>query len=775
MTGPETGKVPGSMNHVDVPGRGVDRLRDDDVAAMAPSNDAGSSEIKVDLRAMWSAVYRNRYLLLVIMSLAVVAGIAVTIFTTPIYQAVASVQIDEQATRVLQNDTDVAPTMSSGDADRFLQTQLDVLRSRALADRVAQSLNLYRDERFLIAMGQEPSGGTGSATGSPVQRRRRVLSQLQANLGLELPSDSRVARITFSSPSATLSAQIANSFADNYIISNLQRKYDASAYARNFLQDKLSEAKDRLEETERASIAYARGAGLIDLGTGVGAGGDAGSSAPRSLTTSNLIQLNTALSNASTQRIAAQQRYQQALAMPVLSVPEVLGNGVIQDLVRQRATAQAEYEEERTGRQAAFPTVQRQASLIAGLTQQINALSQQVLNTLRANYTTALRQEQALRGDLGRLQGETLAEQNRSVRFNILRREVDTNRTLYDGLLQRYKEVSAAAGITANNISVVDRAETPTTPVLPRPLLNLALAILIGLALAFLLIFARETFDDSIRSADDVDTKLGVPFLGSVPKLPPDETPVAALGKPRSAFSEAHYALRSALEFATRTGLPRTMLLTSSLQAEGKSTTTYALSTSFARVGKRVLLIDGDLRNPSMHRLVGTERETGLSNLLTGQMSLSAVVQHTDVENLDFVPCGPLPPNPGELLAGGTLDAILNEATSKYDLVLIDGPPIMGLADAPMIGATVQGVIFVIEASRAHRGQAKIALRRLRAAQVNLLGVVLTKFDARQVGYGYNYGYGYAYNYSYGATEGATRRSLLDRLRRRGGGTNDQP
>ncbi len=709
-------------------------------------SDESDSELKLDLRAVWSALYRNRYLLLIVMALALGAGLAITMLTTPIYEATSSVQIEQQAARVLENDIDTAGEGGKQDADRFLQTQLDVLRSRSLADRVARSLNLYRDNQFLLAMDQDAGTGTGTVLGSQNAQRRRVVNTLLSNMSVSLPRDSRVAIINFQSPSPQVAQRIANSYAENFIIANLQRKYDSSAYARNFLQEKLAEAKQRLEDSERESIAYSRSARLIDTSAGSATNSATGGGS-RSLVTSSLVQTNDALTNAANQRLAAEQRWRLAEATPLMSLPEVQANPTIQSLVRDRSTLQAQYSEERTRRKDDHPTIRQISAQIGTLDAQIARLAGQVRGTIRDAYRVAQQQEQALRGTVQKLQGATLAEQDRSVQLNILRREVDTSRTLYDGLLQRYREVSAAAGITANNISVVDEAELPAVPILPRPMMNIALALLLGLAIAMVLIFARETFDDSIRSPEDVDQKLGVSFLGAIPLLPGNARPSEAMAEPRSSFSEAHYALRSSLQFATSTGLPRTLLCTSSLQSEGKSTTTTALARSFARIGLRVLLIDGDMRKPSQHGTLGLPNLAGLSTVLTRQRTLAEVTQPTDTPGLDFVACGPIPPNPGELLASASIDDVIDDAVSRYDLVIVDGPPVMGLADAPLLASAVEGVVFIIEASRAHRGQAKIALRRLRAAKATLLGVVLTKFDARQIGYGADYGYGYRYNY----------------------------
>ncbi len=281
-------------------------------------------------------------------------------------------------------------------------------------------------------------------------------------------------------------------------------------------------------------------------------------------------------------------------------------------------------------------------------------------------------------------------------------------------------------------------------------LLNMAIAALLGLGLGVLAALVLEALDESLATPDDVESKLGVPVLGVVPLLEKGQTTSDALADVRSGFSEAYYSLRTALQFSTPDGAPSSLLVSSARPAEGKSTTAYAVALNLARVGKRVLLVDGDLRNPSMHRVIGVENERGMSNLLSGSADLSSVVQRTRQENLFFVPCGPLPPNPAELWGGDRLRQFLDQAGESFDHVIFDGPPVLGFADSPLLAAAVEGVLFVLEARGTRRGQARGALRRIQVGRAHLLGAVLTKFNAKSTSYG---GYDYAYDYHYGAEQ----------------------
>ncbi|MGH6970912.1 MAG: polysaccharide biosynthesis tyrosine autokinase, partial [Caulobacteraceae bacterium] len=342
---------------------------------------------------------------------------------------------------------------------------------------------------------------------------------------------------------------------------------------------------------------------------------------------------------------------------------------------------------------------------------------------------------------------------------------------LYEGLLQRYKEIGIAGGVTTNNISIVDRARPPGAPSKPKPIHNMAWAAATGLAIGVMLAFMLEALDQAIRKPADVEAKLGVPALGSVPLLEKGVQPMEALADLRSPFSEAYHSIRTNLAFSTKDGAPRVLAVTSARPEEGKSTTSFALAHGFARVGMRVLLADLDLRNPSQHKLVGADNRVGASNLLTGAVRLQGAVQPTDWPNLFLLPSGPVPPSPAELLIGPRLVAFVKEASEHFDIVILDGPPVMGLADAPLIASVANGAIVTIEAGRTSRTQARAAIKRLRVGNARLFGAILTKFDARKTTYGYGYAYAYEYDYQYGRkdaeTQPAANRPILTQDRSR--------
>ena len=700
----------------------------------------------IDLVKLWAAVWRNRLIIATIVVVSLAFGVLSLFLSQPTYRATASIEINNQPIKVLGTE-ELDQAASSQETDRLLQTEIDILHSGGLAERVMDDLHLASDPRF-AAPAKKPV--------SPQVQRQRIVGKLQSGLDVSLPRNTRVVPVSFDSNDPVLAARIANSYVDNLIASNLQRHFDTSRYSKEFLQNQLELTKGRLEQSERALLDYARSVGIVDPNAGLGDTSDTGdNNSQRSLTSANLVDLNQSLATAQNNRIQAEGRWRQAQATPLMSLPDVLTNPAINQMTQKRAELQSQYEEDLQRRKPEHPAVQQEAAAIRELDRQIAALAGSIRDSIRNQYMTAQKQESQLAGAVGQLKGSTLAEQQLGIRYNILKREVTTNRELYNGLLQRYKEVSAEAGVTSNNISIVDRAEAPLLPISPRPLLNLFLATLIGLVISMIVVAALEIFHDGVRAPDEVEGRFGIPLLGHTPLLPKGETSSDHLLSPQSQMSEAYQTIRTSVELSTEHGTPQTMMVTSSRAGEGKSTTALAMARDAALGGRKVLLIDGDMRRPSLHKLLNKSRQPGLSTFLTQQVSAESVVMETDTPGLFFIPAGPKPPNPAELISGGAIKTLLNYLSESYDQIIIDTPPVLGLADAPRFASVVDATMFIIEANRSQRGAIEGALRRLASARAHIIGAVLVKFNARTADPSYSYLADY-YGYSAEDDEAAT-------------------
>ena len=699
------------------------------------------AEATVSVAALWRAGLEHAWIIGSSIAAALAIGAVATLLTQPLYTARATLQIDREAGKVTSAD-EQTPLDNFG--DEFFLTQYGLLRSRALAIRVAESQGLTADDAFIRTMNARGTGQSGKPL-TAEERRQSVIRLLKTHEGVRPERGSRLVAVTFSSPDAALSARIANAFAENFIASALDRRFESSSYARDFLESRLTQVKARLEQSERDLVAYAASQQIIQL-PAVGQPNQA--EAGPSLAAANLESFNTALAAARAERIKTEQKWRQAQAASGMGLSDILQSPTFQVISEERAKLVAEYQDKLRIFKPDYPDMAQLKARIDETDRQLALEAGAVRQSLRAQYETALANEQVLGGQVGALKSAVLDLRGRSIRYTILQREVDTNRTLYDGLLQRYKEVGVAGGVAANNISIVDRAETPVTPSEPRPLLNMALASLVGIAFGVGLAYLREALDQAIRNPADVEADL--PLLGAIPHLKATLDPRDALAETRSPMAEAYHALRSALQFSTPDGLPKTLMITSAAPGGGKTTTAFAVAQYVARLGFRVLLVDADLRNPSLRGLLGLEGGVGLSSVLTGASALSEAVQPTEFPNLFAVSAGPPAPNPAELLAGPRLAMLIAEGDAIFDMIVFDGPPIMGLADAPMIGAVVAGCLLVIEAGRTTHAHLRQSLGRMSIGGAHILGAVLTKYQARRDPDGYGYGYGYGSAHPYG-------------------------
>jgi len=709
------------------------------------------SEPSFDIREIISIVRANLLAINLIVVGTLALAVIVTLLQTPRYTADTTLQINDQSAQIFgkQDDTMQDPVVAASDTDRFLQTQVDILKSRALAERVAQKLRLVGNAKFYDAMGvPQPSG-----TLSRAELEDLTVRTIEGARDVDLPRNTRLATVSFISTQPELAAQIANTFASEFIQTNLQRRFDSSAYAREFISGQLSEARAKLESSERELNAYARQAGLIRDRDATSTGPNQGGRVGNSVTTTSLLEVNSSANQAEAARIAIEGRWRLVSGSNALSSPDVLANPAISTLLAERARDMAELEKQRANHLEDYPAVQQLKAQVGVIDAQIQSVAQSIRTSIKQQYDAALAAEDSLKGKVSELKGSSLAEQDQLVQYRLLEREADTNRTVYEGLLQRYKELNAAAGISASNISIIDPAIAPIRPSSPVILRNLLLALVVGIGSAAAFIFLRTQLDDSVKVPEDVEGKLQMALLGVIP-LTEELDLNLAMEDPKSPISEGYNSLRSALLYSTPTGLPKTLLVTSSQPSEGKSTTSLAIAKGIARLGRSVVLLDVDLRRPALHRVIptlGSDNSRGISSILTAQSTVDEAIRDTDVEHLKVITSGPIPPSPTELLSSSRMSQLIEELSARFDLVLLDSPPVLGLADSPLMAALVDSVIIVIQSDRSRRGSLKASLRRLRNMRTNILGGVLTKFDSTNMGNRYSEYYGYNY-YQYSSS-----------------------
>ena len=673
------------------------------------------------VQRLLAMLHRQRWVLVGSFLLAIALGLLVHSLLPERYVAASSVQLEQQTPQIV-DAPGLDPTPE--DTNRFLQTELDRVRSRRLAMDVANAARVMATPRILAAIGVDPDAAP--------DLERDVIPALQEGVSTELGLNTRLARIAFASGDADVSALLANTYAEALVAANLRGKRDTSDAAQEYLLEELAEAKAKLEESERGALAYARNADI----TGAAAPGDVpGASQPAQ----QLEQLTNSLAAATARRIDAQQQWQQMRGQSAMVIPEVQQNRAIQELMAQKAQFQAALAEDLERHTEEYPTVGATRAQIAQLDGEIRSTAANIKESFRQAYLSAQAQERQLEATIGGLRDEALAERERGIAYNTLEREVETDRVAYDGLLQRLREIAAAAGAPAANVTLIDRAEPPDDPVSPSLPWNLAFAGLCGLILGAGLALVRETVFDAAHSPEEVAEALGAPVIGAIPVMTRGGDIADALDNRRSPQSEAYHSAAAALRQLGEGGPPATVLLTSAQANEGKSTSAMGLAHGLATLGRKVLVVNGDLRNPSP--------DAGFAEALRGDIHPFEAIRKLRGKGFWLMDSGNPGGDPVGLLSPARVGRVLDTVADRVDIVLVDGPPILGLADAPLLAECVEAVLMVCAAGKSDPSQLDAAVSRLPDAP--RLAALVTRYDARHAGTEY----GSPAWYSYGSDQ----------------------
>ena len=724
------------------------------------------TEDRLDLRTLYRALVRRKGTILGIAALCTLAASVYTLSIEPQYQSSAMLQIDRTAQKVVGFNTEVEVEEGPLSDQLQLRTQVELLKSRTLAERVIDEMGLYKPGGMSTA--PEPATTeTASAVGSGLMDQaaavgRQAWSQLRALIApapsapeslsrgatvaqfqqavtVEPVRNSRLVQIGVRNADPELAAAIANTMAKAFIAMHIERRLESSVYARQFLEQQIRQSKAKLEESERVINEYAKKNQILNLG-------DKGSA-----TTQTFVDFSTALTQAQQERIKAETLYNQVRLNPE-SAPQAVVNEAIRAYKEQRARLEADYAKNRSVFKPDYPAMVQARAQIAELDARIKTEVNNILSSIRGQYMAAVKAEEQLKNKVAASRSEVLTVQDRSVDMNLLSRELDTNRQVYDSLLQRLREVSVTAGITTNNVSIVDQASVPLFPASPNLKVNIGLGVLLGLFLGMLVALLREQMDDSVKSVNDIEGPYRLPLLGLIPftrSAGVRREPVALLAhrEPRSTFAESYRSLRTVLQFGSADGPPQRFMVTSCGTGEGKSTTALALAINFAQLGQKVLLIDADMRKGGLHKMLKLSNERGLSSLLEADRAIAGSIRDTTVANLGVITAGPTPPDPVELLMGPRLGALLEQAQALgYTQIVVDGPPLLGLADAIVLGNQIPNIVLTVKAGGTSKDSMRDGLRRLRSAGLAPMGVVLT--HARNE---HNNDHAYAAYYGHGA------------------------
>lgn len=718
----------------------------------------------LSLTDLLNIVLKHKWTLLIVVVLACGVAAVRTFLSTPVYRSSVVLQIERAAPRVVSFNNDVQQDQDYYYDETTLKTQYELLKSRSLAERVVDELRLDQPRSATARSGvAEPNPGNDASeagearSGSsyferiaagyrkmntPTTRNAEVLSReavvggFLGSLTVDPVRNSRLVKLHVDNADPALAARIANATVQAYIAIGMERRMEATSYAKTFLEDQIRQIKARLEESERKLNQYAQGKQILTLDE------------KTSVINQTYTDYAAALSRAEQERIKVEAQYAEIKRNPN-NVPAVVENKSIQSYKEQRARLQIEYQQNLGIFKPDFPKMLQINRQIAEIETQIQKEVAATAAAVLSQLESAQKHEALISDKLAQTRKQVLSTQDSSIDLNLLKREVDTNRQLYDSILQRLKQLGVSRDVVTNNISVVDSAEPSLFPHQPNLQKNLVLGLGAGLLLGLCLVFVLEFIDDSVKLPDEVERLLVLPLMGIIPKVIRKRTDNKSVAMdvhedPRTTIAEAYRSVRTALQFSTPEGSPKRLLVTSTGRNEGKTTTALALAINFAQMGPRVLLIDADMRNPSVHKMLGLANEAGLSNLLSSDVACEEMIQPTKVNNLFVLTAGPLPPNPVDLLMGPRLLELLNQTTAMgIDYVIVDSPPLLGIADSIVLGNQLQHILFVVQASRTRKSHIRNALRRLRLAGLQPRGVVLTQTLRSTVPQDYDYYYAY--------------------------------
>ncbi len=471
-----------------------------------------------------------------------------------------------------------------------------------------------------------------------------------------------------------------------------------------------------------------------------------------------LSELNEALTKAESDRIAKEALYKQTRNRNYDSLPPILENTLIQELKQAYIQLDAEYMRRSETFKPEYPEMVRLKNQMETIRKRLDAEMGRIIAGIKNDYESSLRRESLLRESFRRQKAKAMEMKQKAIQYNILKREADTNRDLYNALLQRMKEAGVSAGITASNIQIVDGAELPTKPFKPNKRLNLLLATVVGLFLGLGLAFFFEYLDNTIKTPEDVEQLIQLPSFGMIPEISYERrrrldegtvypVELVTFGHPKSMLSEAYRNVRTSILLSFSEKPPKRIAISSPNPAEGKTTTVINTAIALSQTGARVLIIDSDMRKPRVHAVFGEENGVGLSNFLSGNAELRSVIKKANIPNLYYIPSGPIPPNPSELLGSSLFKTTMQFLGEKFDHIILDSPPVLGFADSIILSASVDGTLLVVSGGKTPRETLQRAKDVLDQVNAKILGVVINQVDIGRSDYGYYY---YRYHYYYG-------------------------
>jgi polysaccharide biosynthesis transport protein len=739
-------------------------------------------EGRIDLLGYWHIIRKRLALVIGVVFAAVVLTTIYVFMQTPRYTAEAKILLKPGSPQIMDGKDSAQDQELAYDTDlyeNFQKTQYEILRSRSLAAYVIRAENLAQNKAFT---GPKPQPGLISSALASVShwlnhtsgrkpRPQRVDPSGTAHYGVPAGLidaylgglritpivDTDLVKIGYVSTDRNLAAKLANAHAHGYIRLGIELRSQANEEAENFLKERLGELKDSLEKSEVALNDYRRAKGIIP--------GLMSLDGKETVVLDRVSELSKDLTSAQVERIGIEAQVQLINSRKYDSLPAVMSDPGVQAVQTQLNSLDADYASMGKKFKPDYPPMMQMAAKRQELQRRLNAEISRVIAGIQGSYQAASDKEKKLQAEMSKERQQALGLNDAAVEYAILQREVDTNRELYENVLQRMKGIALAAESQTSNIIIVDPAETPGAPSSPRKFSTIVRNSALALVAVIGLVFGLEYLDTTLKTPEQVERYLHVPNIGAIPSfaslrlkakgttLLPEENGVKKIGygrelpgvaNPYSLVGEAYRTFRTALMLSRAGAPPKTILFTSAHSAEGKTVSATNTAAMFAKTGARVLLIDGDLRKPRCHRVLALENSSGLTEVLTGTCEVQDVIRTTPVDGLSFMSAGSLPPNPTELLGSERMGQVLGIVAHEHDVVIIDSPPVMPVSDALLLSTVVDGVVLVVNSLKTSKHHVKMACAKLEYARAKIFGVLLNEIDIKHPGYGH---YSHYYNH----------------------------